>query len=98
MGPLDDALEQNGRYSFLPIQRLGLPTIWCMDDSDVLRFTTRVLGRSTGAVPAPPLAMPMEEAARAAAERHMRRLAIKDAMDRWLQASEVQVLVRAFLG
>ena len=70
--------------------------LWILAEDDNLRVGVAHLGRSLEAPPQRPMAMPMEETARAAEERAMRRLAIAAAMAGW--PSEVQGFVLSFLG
>ena len=100
---LPPQMEENGRSSNLPIPRAGMRTLWVVDESDNIAFATEVLGRRLGAPPAPPAAMPLEDAAREAARRRvaaaMERRAVASAMAQRLggAAATLHGIVQSFL-
>ena len=93
-----ESLEaEGGRSSSQAIRRGGgLRRLWILSEDDNLRVGVEHLGRSLEAPPQMPMAMPMEEGARAAEERAIRRLAIAAAMAGW--PPETQGVILSFLG
>ena len=70
--------------------------LWILSEDDNLRVGVEHLGRSLEAPPQMPMAMPMEEGARAAEERAIRALAIAAAMAGW--PPDTQGAILSFLG